>query len=417
MSSKRIVILGGGIVGLATAWHCIQRGHAITVIDRRSQRRDGCSFGNAGMVVPSHFIPLAAPGMIRLGLKWMFHRESPFAIRPRLSWDLIQWLWAFQSSCTAHHVAASAPLLRDLSLASRQGFIELESQLPDDFGLVRKGLMMLCKTDEAWREEVEVAEQAEHLGIEAQVLDRKQANDLDPGVDLDVRGAVYFPLDCHLSPNRLMSSLESALIQRGCQFLWDTECVGFETRSQSIRSLKTTQGDIDGDEFVICGGAWSGEIGRLLGLRLRLQAGKGYSMTLEGPPQLPEICSILKEARVAVTPMGSSLRFGGTMEIVGTDSSISPNRLRGIVRSIPEYFPRFRSSDFDGCQPWVGLRPCSPDGLPYLGRTSKWSNLLVSTGHGMMGISLSMISGQIVGEMIDGMPPRIPHLHLLSPDR
>jgi D-amino-acid dehydrogenase len=236
-------------------------------------------------------------------------------------------------------------------------------------------------------------------------------------VELNVRGAVYFPLDCHLSPQRLMSSLESALVERHCQFLWDTECVGFEMQKQTIRQIKTSQGDIDGDEFVICGGAWSGQIGRMVGMSLRLQAGKGYSVTLDRPPQLPNICSILKEARVAVTPMGSTLRFGGTMEIVGTDQSISPGRLRGIVRSIPEYFPRFRSADFDGCQPWVGLRPCSPDGLPYLGRTARWSNLLVATGHGMMGISLSMISGRIVGELIDGIQPSIASLELLSPDR
>jgi D-amino-acid dehydrogenase len=115
--------------------------------------------------------------------------------------------------------------------------------------------------------------------------------------------------------------------------------------------------------------------------------------------------------------MGSSLRFGGTMEIAGTDESISASRLRGIIRSIPEYYPRFHREDFQDCRPWVGLRPCSPDGLPYLGRVSKWSNLSISTGHGMMGISLSMISGKILSELLDGVQSELAGLQQLAPDR
>jgi D-amino-acid dehydrogenase len=148
-----------------------------------------------------------------------------------------------------------------------------------------------------------------------------------------------------------------------------------------------------------------------------MQAGKGYSVTLEQPCQQPSICSILTEARVAVTPMGSSLRFGGTMEISGLNQSISQSRVRGIVRSIPEYFPKFKQADFEHCQPWTGLRPCSPDGLPYIGRSHKWDNVIVSTGHAMMGISLAPITGRCVAEIADGQQPEIEGFELLSPDR
>ena len=148
-----------------------------------------------------------------------------------------------------------------------------------------------------------------------------------------------------------------------------------------------------------------------------MQAGKGYSVTLKEPRQLPRICSILGESKVAVTPMGSTLRFGGTMEIAGIDESVTESRVRGIVQSIPAYFPRFRVEDFDQCKPWVGLRPCSPDGLPYLGRTSRWKNVVISTGHAMMGVSLAMASGRVVSQCIDNVPSEIPNLELLSPDR
>lgn len=420
--TKKIVILGGGVIGLATAWHCVKDGHDVTVIDRRKRQRDGCSFGNAGMLVPSHFIPLAAPGMIRLGLKWMWSRESPFAIRPRLSWGLVDWLWKFRQACNQRQVELNSPLLRDLNLAGRQEFLELEEDLPEGFDLIKRGLLMLCSSHEGLEEEVEVAEIANDLGVPAKVMNSSQLEDLDPGIRMGVLGGVHFPLDCHLSPNRLMNALEKRLEDEGVQFRWETMCEGFQSKSRSdgcsrIGGVATDQGEIAGDEFVICGGAWSDLLARHLGVRLRLQAGKGYSLTLHKPRQLPEVCSILKEARVAVTPMGDSLRFGGTMEIVGHDESISASRLRGIVRSIPQYFPDFEERDFAACDPWVGLRPCSPDGLPYIGREKGHENLLIATGHGMMGISLSMITGKLIADAIESRPGLIDGLERISPNR
>ena len=419
--AKKIVILGGGVIGLATAWGCVKDGHDVTVIDRRKQLRDGCSFGNAGMLVPSHFIPLAAPGMIRLGLKWMWSRESPFAIRPRLSFDLISWLWKFRQASTQKQVDLNSPLLRDLNLAGRQAFLELEQEIPDGFELVKRGLVMLCATHEGLEEEVEVAELANELGVPATVMNPGELADLDPGIRMGVLGGVHFPLDCHLSPNRMMSSLEKHLEQQGVNFCWETSCDQFRSERgralSRVNAVATSRGDIAGDEFVICGGAWSNLMAGQLGMNLPLQAGKGYSLTLDQPRQLPNVCSILKEARVAVTPMGSTLRFGGTMEIVGHDESISTSRLRGIVRSIPDYFPDFEESDFVGCNPWVGLRPCSPDGLPYVGRSQKHENLLIATGHGMMGISLSMITGKLIADAIEQRASGIDGLDRISPSR
>ncbi len=415
--SKRIVIIGGGIIGLSSAWYCQKRGHQVTVIDRKPDRRDGCSFGNAGMIVPSHFVPLAAPGMIRLGLKWMWNPESPFYIRPRVSWDLLAWLWKFKQSCTRGQVDRAAPLLRDMHLASRECFDQLQAELPGGIGLVKNGLMMLCRTESALSEEAETAKMAARLSVDAQVLDAEATARLDPGIDMDVRGAVYYPRDCHLNPNRLMASLQSQLAETGCQFHWETEWTGFAFDGNQIRSVRTDASEFEADEVLVCGGVWSDEIAKKLKIALPMQAGKGYSVTLDQPCQQPSICSILTEARVAVTPMGSSLRFGGTMEIAGLDESISQSRVRGIIQSIPQYFPKFRAEDFSNCRPWVGLRPCSPDGLPYLGRSSRWRNLVVATGHAMMGISLSMVSGRIAAEIIDDVPQEIPRLDLLSPDR
>jgi D-amino-acid dehydrogenase len=190
----------------------------------------------------------------------------------------------------------------------------------------------------------------------------------------------------------------------------------WETVGCTLRRLETNHGRIEADEFVVCGGAWSAEILSGIQVHLPMQAGKGYSLTLAHPRQMPAICSILTEARVAVTPMGQSLRVGGTMEIAGLNHQVDPRRVRGIVRSVPRYFPELRESDFDSIVPWHGLRPCSPDGLPYLGRTRRWVNLSIATGHAMMGLSLAPITGALVAQWLSGEQPAI-DLSLLSPDR
>ncbi|MEY4567301.1 MAG: hypothetical protein RLY14_2271 [Planctomycetota bacterium] len=414
-SIKDIVIVGGGVIGLSVAYYCAQRGYRVTVIERQPQLRDGCSFGNAGMIVPSHFIPLAAPGMVALGLKWMWNPESPFYVKPRLSWDLLDWGWKFWQAGTAKRVAAAAPILRDLNLASRACYEELASS-GIDCGLQRKGLLMLCKTSHALHEEAATAEQAKKLGVPAEVLDASATARLDPNVTMDIEGSVYFPLDCHLQPELYVKGLEQSIAERGGKLLWNTNVNRWRIENGQLKAIETTAGEIRGDIFVLCAGAWSPETAQQLNLRIPMQAGKGYSLTLPNPRQLPSICSIFVEARMAITPMGQSLRFGGTMELSGVNEKIDPRRVRGIIKSVPKYYPAFQTSDFEGIAPWRGLRPCSPDGLPYLGRTKRYDNLVVATGHAMMGLSLAPITGRLTADIIAGVKPSI-DLTLLSPDR
>ena len=413
-----VVIVGGGIIGLCTAFYASQAGHRVTVIDRHPEHRDGCSYGNAGMIVPSHFVPLAAPGMVALGLKWMWNPESPFYIKPRLDADLIAWAYRFWRAATPGHVERAAPILRDLSLASRRAYEELAALPGLDFGLVRKGLLMLCKTQHALDDEARGATRARALGIPADILDARQTAALDPDVTMDILGAVYYPRDCHLSPDRLMAVLQRQLQAAGVRWLWNTEVTGWTTEAGRIRAVRTqgAAGEINAEEFVLAGGSWSMGIGNGLELHLPMQAGKGYSLTLPKPRQLPRLCSIFTEARMAITPMGETLRFGGTMEIAGLNEDINPVRVRGIVKSVPKYFPEFQVSDFESVRPWRGLRPCSPDGMPYLGRPARFRNLVVATGHAMMGLSLGPVTGQLVTELLAGKPPSIP-LDLLNPDR
>jgi D-amino-acid dehydrogenase len=414
--AKKILIIGGGVIGLSTACYAARKGHQVTVVERLPEQHDGCSFGNAGMIVPSHFIPLAAPGMVALGLKWMWNPESPFYVKPRLNRELLGWGLKFWRAATPEHVRRSAPLIRDLSFASRACFEEFAA-LPDaDFGLVKKGLVMLCKTEHGWHEEQKTAATANQLGVPAEVLDAKQTAALDPNVRMDVFGSVYFPKDCHLTPHLFLATIKRQLDGLGAKFSFNTEVTGWRVNGSRVEAVQTSQGDFTADEIVICGGSWSPVVARGLGLKLPMQAGKGYSLTLPKPRQLPQICAIFCEARVAVTPMGSSLRIGGTMEIAGLNEDINPARVRGIVRAVPHYYPEFKPEDFDGIQPWRGLRPCSPDGLPYVGRTARYANLSIATGHSMMGLSLGPITGKLMGEILSGEKPSI-DIQMLNPDR
>jgi D-amino-acid dehydrogenase len=415
---KRVLIVGGGIIGLATAYYCARRGWRVTVVDRGAARRDGCSFQNAGMLVKSHFVPLAAPGMVALGLKWMWNSASPFYVKPRLSADLLDWGLKFWRAATPQHVRRAAPLLRDLSVASHGCFEELAALPGSDFGLVRKGLLMLCRTQHTLDEESRTAQLGRELGIAAEVLDAAQVAALDPGVRMNIAGAVYFPQDCHLTPDRFVTQLQDRLAAEGTEFVWNTEVAGWRVEhGRHIRAVATRGGDeIEADEFVLCAGAWSPSLARELGLRLPMQAGKGYSLTLAKPRRLPEICAILTEARVAVTPMGGALRFAGTMEIDGLDEGINPVRVRGIIIAATKYYPELEPSDFADVAPWRGLRPCSPDGMPYVGRTAKCANLAIATGHAMLGMSLGPVTGKLIAEILAGEIPQIDTAQL-SPDR
>ncbi len=413
--SRQVVIIGGGVIGLSTALHAAERGLRVTLIERDAPAALGCSFGNAGLVVPSHFVPLAAPGAVGLALRWMFDSESPFWFRPRLDRSLLSWAWKFARAATPARAARSIPVLLELNLAGLRLYRELARER-DDFGLTERGMLMLCNTAHGFEEEQKIAAEARRLGLPAEVVSREEAQKLEPEVELDVTGGVFYPRDAHLDPFRLMATLRRRTAERGVTTEWETEAIGWRTASGRIEAVRTKRGEIEGDEFVICGGSWSPRLVRDLGVRLPVEAGKGYSLTLPHPKQQPQRALILSEGHVAVTPMGETLRFGGTMEIAGLDLQLRPARIRGLIKSSVRYMPGYSAEDFEGIEPWCGLRPCSPDGVPFIGRFARWSNLSTATGHAMMGVSLAPITGRLVAEILAGEPPSVA-LAPFSPDR
>ena len=376
-------------------------------MERNGERRDGCSYGNTGMVVPSHFVPLAAPGMVALALKWMWNPASPFYIKPRLSPELAAWGLRFWRSANHEPVRRAAPLLARLHMESRALYEKLAADT--SFHFEKRGVLVLCRTEHALEEEAALVDQARAFGLRAEVLDKKGIGIIEPGMRIDAVGAVHIAEDCNVEPRVLMDALQSKCAAAGVEFRWNTEAGAWRTAGDRILSL----GGLEADEFVLAAGSWSPPLARSLGLRLPMQAGKGYSLTLERPRRSPRTCAVLSEARVSASPMNGSLRFGGTMELAGLDESINPIRVRGIIEAVQRYYPDFSSQDFNGVQPWRGLRPCTPDGLPYVGRTARAQNLVVATGHAMMGVSLGPVTGRLVAGVLAGEKSH----KLLSPDR
>jgi D-amino-acid dehydrogenase len=414
---SKVVVIGGGVVGLCVALMCAEKGHCVVVVERGAADRDeGCSFANAGMVVPSHVVPLASPGMVALGLRWMWKPESPFHLKPRASVDLLGWGWKFWRACTREHVRRAAPLLRDLHLASRTFYEQWTAHWDEPFAFVESGMLVLCNTEHGLEEEAQAAAFARDLGVPAEVLTPKQVAGIEPDIRLSITGAVHFPRDARLVPAQLMRALQKETQRRGVEVRCGIDVRAFRTHGSRIDAVETSDGVVAGDEFVLAAGVWSSQLARKLGLSLPMQSGKGYSLTVEKPPATMRTCAILSEARAAVTPMGTALRYGGTMEITGLDEAIEPVRIRGIVKAMHDYFPDVTPNLFATAAIRAGLRPCSPDGLPYIGRFARYANLSAATGHAMMGVSLAPVTGMLLAQVLSGEATSIA-IDALSPDR
>ncbi|MGQ0601576.1 MAG: NAD(P)/FAD-dependent oxidoreductase [Anaerolineales bacterium] len=396
-----ILVIGGGVIGVCAAYYLAQRGAHVTVLER-GEIGSGSSYGNAGLIVPSHSLPLAEPGALLNGLKWMFDPESPLYIKPRADRDLIKWLARFAAACTTARMRAAIPVLRDLGLASRALYDEL-SQLGFDFGYETRGLLKLFVTEHGLRHGVDEAALLNEFGLEAQVLDGHGVRALEPNVTDTVRGGLLFPQDAHLNPAKFVRGLAQQAEQRGACVRTGAGVVGFEIDTRRVVRVHTIQGDFTPGQVVLAGGAWSPLIARDLRVKLPIQPAKGYSVTVKRPAKSPAMPLLLGETRVAVTPLGAQLRFAGTLELAGLDFSVNRRRVEAVRRGVQAYLPD--TEKVEVIETWRGLRPCTPDGLPIIGRAPRCDNVILATGHAMVGVSLGPVTGKLVAQIACGEKP------------
>lgn len=400
---KNVIIIGGGIVGLCSAYYLLKEGHKVTVIDQ-SDISSGASFVNAGYISSSHVIPLAAPGMVSSGIKMMFNQTSPFYLKPRLDLDLFKWSWAFYKSATQKHVKDSAPVIKELTVFSRDLFQEMKNSGIFDFQFERKGLLMAYQTSKFEEKEAHIADVARAQGLDVTHINKGKLEDMEP--EMKAEGAFYYTDDAHSTPDDFMRKMHQYLQLNGVPFYTDEKVLDFEKIGNKITKIITEKQQFDLDEIVIATGSWSPIIAKKLGVKLLVQAGKGYRINLHRPTGI-NYPAILAELNTAVSPMDGFTRFGGTMEIGGINTVINKIRVKQIAENTKVFYPNITITEREMDDAACGLRPVSPDGLPFIGSTKLLSNVCFATGHSMMGWSQAHATGKLISEVISEKKPSI----------
>ena len=398
---SKIVIVGGGVVGLFTALYLWKKGAEVTVIDR-GDLTDGCSYGNAGLIVPSHVVPLASPGMLHKGIKNMFRTSSPVAARMSPNADLIHWYLRFTGAATEKHVQESIPVLKELSLLSKSLYGQIKETDELDFPLWHKGLLMLYQSQKTGDELHEEAEIARHAGLDVSELSASDIQKLEPDALPNVSGGVHYHSDDHLNPSALMKSLITKLEQSGVTLVRNCAVEKIRTSGSKAITLETEKGPFGFDHLVITAGMWSSKILKQLQTRIAVQPGKGYSFKVKASSTI-HYPALLSDANVAVTPLGNGItQFGGGMELGYGDIKIREQRVQNIAKAVGEFYPSEKGIQVEPGQIWQGHRPCSFDGLPFIEQIQAFPNVFVGTGHSMMGVTLAPATGLLLSELISG---------------
>lgn len=397
-------------MGTSIALELVQRGYEVVVLERDEVVGGGASPGSAGYICPSHAAPLASPVALRDGMKWLFKNGSPLRIKPRRA--VVPWLAGFVASCTSGRALRGTELLRSLAIESLALHAELARAVDTRFE--RRGILNLYETSAGLKRGLVEADDAREAGLAVEVLDADAVRRLEPAICAEVAGAVFYADEAHCDPARYSQALADAARMHGAEFKTGTEVVGLRSSGSTVTHAETTRGAVEADEFVLAAGVWTSDVARAVGLRLRLEGGKGYHVDFARNSGQPTTPVFLQEARVTATSFADRFRLTGMLELCGRDMTID----NGAVEAIEMAGRRAFGTEAVGERVAIsrGLRPCLPDGLPAIGRASAVANVVVATGHSMLGLTLAPVTGVLVAEILSGTSPRR-ELELLRPDR
>jgi D-amino-acid dehydrogenase len=398
-----VVVIGGGIVGLSCAHFLEQMGRSPLVVEQGLVGH-GSSFGNAGLIAPSHSIPLPAPGVVRQGLRWLTNPESPFFVRPRANAALARWLIRFARSARRGPMLRGIPVLRDLNRLSTALYAEMAQAAKADLGYRPTGVLNVYRGEAAFAHGRWESELLEQFGVPSTVLGGEQLVAEEPGLCDGLAGAVLWPEDGYVDPAAFVTALQRELEERGVRILPNTEVLGIAADDRAA-TVRTTRGTVRCADVVVAAGAWSAALVRAIGHRMHVQPAKGYSVTIEDAAIRLRKPLLLSEAKVAVTPLNGSLRVAGTLELAGLDQTIDVRRLDAVRRSAEPYL-RGRIGGGEETV-WRGLRPLSADGLPMIGRLPGTPRVAVATGHGHVGVSMAPGTGRLIAELLTGRRPSL----------
>ena len=404
-SNRHTLIIGGGVIGAFCAWFLRKTGRQVTIIDR-NEFGAGCSHGNCGYVSPSHVLPLTSPAQLRRGIKGIISRNSALRIRPRLSPSMWAWLFKFARRCNHRDMVDAGRGRHAILESSRQLYqkfikeenIEVEWKTDGLMFVFRdqKGFDRYAKTDRLLTNE---------FGVSAEPVQGNELVKLEPALRTGIAGAWHYHIDAHLRPDRLLSELNRKLVDTGVEILEQTEMQDFVGSRQNITHVRTSDREIAADEFVVATGPLTPMLNRVLGCRIPIQPGKGYSITMARPKMCPRYPLLLQEVHVGITPFDTGYRIGSTMEFAGYNTELSPERLQYLRKGAAEYLVEPTADPVN--EEWYGWRPMTWDGLPYIDRTPVFQNVWVAAGHNMLGLSMGAATGKLISEMVTGQSPHI----------
>lgn len=407
-----MLVVGGGVAGLFCAYYLRRGGASVTVIERGEVGGpQSCSSRNTGFVGTQGAAPLAEPGALSQGLRWLTGAQSPFEIRPRPSAELITWLWQFRRFCNETDAKTCFGLLLDLKRRSLEILRELCEAGDLAASLTSRGMIVAFKTESGFDKACRSVPQVVGSGVPLRVLDAAGLRDLEPGIDFDVHGALFNAEGAALTVPNFLTSFAELLAAQGVRIIPHAEVTGFgqsaggANGTRRVSGVRTTVGDFTPGEVVIAAGAWSRKCAQLAGVRLLLQPAKGYTVTVPAPAAAPRRPVLLSEGKVALMPLGDRLRFGGTLELAGLNQATSRRRVDGLVSTVRSYLPGLAVAG--DREVWSGFRPCTPDSLPFLGRARPYQNLSVACGHGSIGMGLAPVGGRLIAELVAGEAPEV----------
>ena len=394
-AGKSVVIVGGGLVGLSTALFLTEAGAQVTILDR-AQLGSGAARGNAGFMCTAIVEPLAAPGAIGNALRSLRDPARALRVLPKAVPRMMPWLLVFARNCTASRYRAGRAALAELN---RDSAAIVERLVHQGVAVDMSPELLVPYHDVAKAEHhYEMLKPMVELGarIPDGVVGGDEIRRLAPAITDHVRAGLVMPGDRSIDPRRYVDSLIDIVRRRGARLLEHTEVTKVVSSGGRVLSLQTSNGAVDADEFVIAAGAGSQPLAKQFELRLPVIAGQGYNVGLPTSPGLGRPV-IFEEVHAVATPFDDRIRLGGTMEFGGDDPPFDGRRIEAIVASMRKFLDLDWDNRFDT---WAGSRPMTADGLPFMGRPKRWSNVVVGVGHGMFGLTLAPPSGLAISELI-----------------
>jgi D-amino-acid dehydrogenase len=394
-----VVVVGAGVIGLCAAYALRKRGLAVVVIEQ-GQPGEACSHGNGGWVCPSFSGPLPAPGLLTTSLRWLLRPASPLYIQPRLDPSFIRWLWLFWRKCNERDYVHGLEALARLNTRT----MPLYDALAADgiaFEMHKQGLLFLFRSESAARAEARDLARLEKYGYPpAQWLTPAEAREVEPTVGEEVVAGLLAPSDRHVRPESVCRGLVRHLGELGVPVRTEEPVLSLQREGDRVTGVRTSREVIQAGHVVLAAGAWTARLAAQIGVHLPLEAGKGYSVTMSPPPvtlQHPVYCA---GTRVGCTPFVGAMRILGTMELSGLNTRLAPRRVAALKTAPQRYLRDWQVANVQ--EEWTGMRPLTPDGLPVIGPAPTAENVVLATGHAMLGVTLAPATGEAVADIITG---------------